>query len=124
VETTARLQPPTPLSGPSAATLVIHGLYYELGAFAVGCLVAVEAYLPGPWYAWAAVIVAVVVGLLSIGLTRTLRGYRKIPREKERGYTTVIGDAIKDPSLFFLHRRTLRVVAVPHQPRPRRLRRE
>ncbi|MCW2575570.1 MAG: hypothetical protein JWR66_1600 [Modestobacter sp.] len=110
---------PVPLPGSSAAILLVVGVRYEVAAFLVGCLVAFEAYLPGRWYVWGGAIVIVVVSLLVIGTRRTFAAYRKIRHEKEHGYTTVYGDAVADPALFFLDPRTLRVLAEPGQPRPR-----
>lgn len=113
---------PGPLPGASAAIMLVGGLRYEIAAFLIGCLVAVEAYLPGRWYVWALAIVTAVVILLIIGTRRTFAAYRKIKLEKRSGYTTLYGDAVSDLSLYYLDPRTLQVLAAPGQPRPRRSR--
>lgn len=115
---------PDILPGPAAATLVIDGFWYELGAFLIGCFAIVEGYLPGKWYYWGAVILFFVVTMLTIGARKTLRGYRKLSAEKQRGYSTAVGPALRDLSLFYVHRKTFKVLATPYQPRPGRRRRK
>ena len=112
--------PPSILPGPSGATLVLVGYAHNVTAFLVGCLVTIEAYLPGRWYYWGGPIVVVVFTILSVGLIKTVRGYRKLAAEKRRGYTTVLGDAIDDPTLYYVDRKSLRVVSAPYAPRPRK----
>jgi hypothetical protein len=110
---------PDILPGPSGATLIVRGLQYEAAAVLVGWLLVAEAYLPGRWYFWAAVILAAAFVLLAIGLVNTRRGYRRLRQEKSRGYTTALGNAWEDPSLYYVDRVSLQVVAGPNEPRPR-----
>jgi hypothetical protein len=113
-------QPPAILPGPSGATLILVGFLHNVAAWLVGCLVTIEAYLPGRWYYWGGAILAVVVTVLAVGLVKTRRGYRKLAAEKSRGYTTAFGDAVKDPSLYYVDKKSLRVVSAPYEPRPRK----
>lgn len=110
--------PPSILPGRSGATLILVGFLHNVAAWLVGCLVTIEAYLPGHWYYWGGGILAVVVAVLATGLVQTLRGYRKLAEEKSRGYTTALGSAIQDPSLYYVDRTSLRVVSAPYEPRP------
>jgi hypothetical protein len=112
-------QAPEILSGPAGATLLLNGWRFGMTGFLGCCLFSVEAYLPGRWYYWVAGILPVVVGLLIVSLITTLRGNRRLAEEKRRGYTTALGYAWDDPSLYYVDRVSLRVVAGPHEPRPR-----
>jgi hypothetical protein len=103
------------LPGPSAARLLLRGVGGILAAFVVGCGVVAESYLPGPWYFWAIGILIVVLVLLVIGVSQTLRGYKKGSLEKERGYTTFRGDAQENPALYYLDRKSLAVIWAPGQ---------
>ena len=107
------------LPGPAGMTLLIKGLIFELAGLLTGAFLSLESYLPGRWYYWAAAILPVVGVLLVVGLVTTVRGNRRLAEEKRRGYTTALGDAWKDPSLYYVDRVSLRIVAAPHEPRPR-----
>jgi hypothetical protein len=111
---------PDVLPGRSGATLILTGFYYKMGAILTGCLAVAESYLPGRWYYWGGAIFLGICILVSLSVANTLRGNRRLAEENRRGYTTVPGDAIKDPSLYYLDRKTLRVLAGPYEPRPRR----
>ncbi len=110
---------PAILPGPSGATLIVVGFQYEIAGFLIGCLATAEAYLPGHWYYWGGGIFAVVAVVLTVSVRKTLRGYRRLAEEKGRGYTTALGYAFKDPSLYYVDRKSLRVVSTPYEPRPR-----
>ena len=112
--------PPEILPGPAAATLILIGIYYEGAAFLTGFVLVAEAYLPGRWYYWATAALITAAVLVARGLVAGVRGYRRLAEEKHRGYTTALGEALKDPSLYYVDRKTLRVLAGPHEPRPRR----
>jgi hypothetical protein len=108
---------PEILPRPSAATLILVGVYYEGAAFLSGLILVVEAYLPGRWYYWAVAVLITAACLLARGLVITFRGYRLLAEEKRRGYTTALGDARADASLYYVDRKTLRIVAGPNEPR-------
>jgi hypothetical protein len=110
---------PSILPGPSGATLILAGIVHNCAAVLVGFLLMIEAYLPGRWYHWAGAILAVAAVILVTGLAKTRRGYRKLAEEKSRGYTTALGFAWDDPSLYYVDRVSLQVMAGPHDPRPR-----
>ena len=112
-----RTSAPEILPGPPAATLILVGIYYEGAAFLSGFILPFEAYLPGRWYYWGIAVLVVAVLLLARGLVITFRGYRLLAEEKRRGYTTALGDARKDASLYYVDRKTLAVVAGPNEPR-------
>ena len=105
------------MEGPSGATELLTGLIYKMAAVLTGGLVVVESYLPGRWYFWGGAILLVVCVLLSLSLYHTLRANRRLAEEKRRGYTTAMGDALEDPSLYYVDRKTLRIVAGPYEPR-------
>jgi hypothetical protein len=109
--------PPDILPGSAAATLILIGIYYEGAAFMSGFILVFEAYLPGRWYYWAIPVLVTAAILLTRGLVITFRGYRLLAEEKRRGYTTALGDARQDPSLYYVDRKTLRIVAGPYEPR-------
>ena len=108
---------PEILPGPSAATLILVGIYYEGAAFLSGIIIVFEAYLPGRWYYWGGGVLIIAACLLARGLVITFRGYRLLAEEKRRGYTTALGDAREDASLYYVDRKTLRIVAGPNEPR-------
>lgn len=110
---------PAVLPGRAGATLLLNGWRYEVAAFLAVCLLSFESYLPGRWYYWGTPILAIALVLVAIGFITPVRGNRRLAEEKRLGYTTALGDAREDPSLFYVDRVSLRVVAGPHQPRPR-----
>jgi VIT1/CCC1 family predicted Fe2+/Mn2+ transporter len=110
---------PSVLPGPAGATLILAGILHNGAAVLVGCLLTIEAYLPGRWYFWAGAILAVAAVILVTGLVKTRRGYRKLAEETRRGYTTALGFAWDDTSLYYVDRVSLQVIAGPHEPRPR-----
>jgi hypothetical protein len=112
-------EPPAVLPGPAGATLLLNGWRYEIAGFLAACLLSIESYFPGRWYYWGTPILALALSLVLIGFVTTLRGNRRLADEKRLGYTTALGDASEDPSLYYVDRVSLRVVAGPHQPRPR-----
>jgi hypothetical protein len=105
------------MEGPSGATELLTGLIYRMAAVLTGGLVVMESYLPGRWYFWGGAILLVVCVLLSRSVFHTLRAKRRLAEEKRRGYTTAMGDALEDPSLYYVDRKTLRIVAGPYEPR-------
>jgi hypothetical protein len=114
---------PTPLPGWSGVKFVARGGAME--GLVPFCAVAIsfESMFGRKWYYWGGFFGILSGIFIGIGLTMGIRGYSKLRREREAGYTTALPDAEKYPELFLLNPVTFAVISPPYAPRPETLRR-
>jgi hypothetical protein len=115
----AEQEPPQPLPGWSSKRLLFRGYLCELACLPLLVVVVLASKLPGPTAYWGIGCVTMTVVLVSIGVTLTLRGYRKGRREMERGYTTTWLIAHQNPELWYLTTDFSAVISGPSEPRPK-----
>ncbi len=106
------------LPGTPASALMVRGYAFEVAAFLCVVPIALESYLPGPWWAWGGGFLGVATVLLAIGIRLAFASASRSRAERAAGYTTVWKVAVEDLALVYVDGRDGRVVAGADQPRP------
>jgi hypothetical protein len=102
-----------------------YGVLYDCNTKAyVACLVpsggiVLQSVVPVP--GWGVMTFLVIIVLVSVDLYCGIAAPLKKRAEFERGYTTQLGPAIRQPYLFLVHPRTKEILSRPGEPRPKRI---
>jgi hypothetical protein len=112
------VDPPAVLRGPTASQLIIRGVLYEIAAFLCTVCIAFERLFGRHEHLYGSTMLACVFACLGAGLVYNFRGYSKQKKEIRKGYTTGGPPSRKWPQLWYLHPKSLQVVAAPNQRRP------
>lgn len=112
---------PAPLQGWSGVVLIGRGAAMQGVASSFGVLIIFESFFGSKWYYWGGACGALSLSSLLVGMVFGFRGYWKLRRERDAGYTTALPDATKNAGLFLLHPVTFAVIAAPYEPRPQTL---
>lgn len=100
---------------------LMFGIWTGLGAvLCVAVLLVIErTVFRQPYYGALVVACLGAIGVLLVAsVVASLIGYRKLGREAALGYTSALGRAKQDDSLYFVNPHTLAVLAGPNEPRP------
>jgi hypothetical protein len=81
--------------------------------------VVFESFIPVPGWTATMLLLCAVCSLVALYLNFAALGVNR--EERDRGYTTQLGPAIRRPELFLVHPKTKEIISRPGESRPKRI---